>query len=129
MEVLPGGSTPPNPSELLGSAAMSTLITDLRRDYHYIIIDTPPTLPVTDASVVASSADAAILVLRSGDTEEIAAQRALDQLHRVHARIAGAVLIGVSSRHDRYYTYYSYRQEPARRRGLGKIRSLISNSL
>ena len=129
MDVLPGGSTPPNPSELLGSAAMSTLITDLRRDYHYIIIDTPPTLPVTDASVVASNADAAILVFRSGDTEEIAAQRALEQLNRVHVRIAGAVLNGVSARQDRYYTYYAYRQEPVRRRGLQRIRSLISNSL
>ncbi len=129
LDVLPSGSIPPNPSELLGSGAMHSLIGDLRRDYHYIIMDTPPTLPVTDASVVASSADAAILVLKSGDTEETAAQRALEQLRRVHARIAGAVLNGVSSRHDRYYTYYSYRQEPRRRRGLGKIRAMISNSL
>ena len=129
LDVLPGGPVPPNPSELLGSAAMHALINDLRREYHYIIIDTPPTLPVTDASVVASNADAVILVLRSGDTEETAAQRALDQLHRVHARIAGAVLNGVSPRHDRYYTYYSYRQEPEGRRGLGKIRAMLSNSL
>ncbi len=129
LDVLPSGAIPPNPSELLGSAAMHALINSLRRDYHYIIIDTPPTLPVTDASVVASSADAAILVLRSGDTEETAAQRALDQLQRVHARIAGAVLNGVSSRHDHYYTYYSYRRDPTRRRGLRSIRSLISNSL
>jgi Mrp family chromosome partitioning ATPase len=108
---------------------MNALISDLRREYQYIIMDTPPALPVTDASVVASNADATILVLRSGDTEEVAAQRALEQLHRVHARIAGAVLNGVSPRHDRHYTYYSYRQEPPARRGLGKIRSLITNSL
>jgi tyrosine-protein kinase Etk/Wzc len=129
LDVLPSGSIPPNPSELLGSSAMHALIGDLRRHYHYIIIDTPPTLPVTDASVVASSADAAILVLKSGDTEETAAQRALEQLRRVHARIAGAVLNGVSARHDRYYTYYSYRHEAGRRRGLSKIRAMITNSL
>lgn len=129
LDVLPSGSIPPNPSELLGSAAMHSLIGDLRRDYHYIIIDTPPTLPVTDASVVASSADAAILVIKSGDTEESAAQRALEQLRRVHARIAGAVLNGVSARHDRYYTYYSYRQDAGRRRGLGRIRAMITNTL
>ncbi|MBI4342789.1 MAG: polysaccharide biosynthesis tyrosine autokinase, partial [Candidatus Omnitrophica bacterium] len=129
LDVLPSGSIPPNPSELLGSGAMHSLIGDLRRDYHYIIIDTPPALPVTDASVVASSADAAILVIKSGDTEETAAQRALDQLRRVHARIAGAVLNGVSARHDRYYTYYSYRQDAGQRRGLSKIRAMISNSL
>lgn len=129
LDVLPSGSIPPNPSELLGSGAMHTLISGLRRDYHYIIIDTPPTLPVTDASVVASGADAAILVLKSGDTEEIAAQRAVEQLRRVHARIAGAVLNGVSPRHDRYYSYYSHRQDAGRRRGLRAIKSLISNSL
>jgi len=129
LDVLPSGAIPPNPSELLGSAAMHQLISSLRHDYHYIVIDTPPTLPVTDASVVASSADAAILVLKSGDTEETAAQRALEQLRRVHARIAGAVLNGVSRRQDRYYTYYSYRREPERRRGLAKIRSIITNSL
>jgi tyrosine-protein kinase Etk/Wzc len=128
LDVLPSGAIPPNPSELLGSAAMQALIGALRRDYHYIIMDTPPTLPVTDASVVASSADAAILVLRSGDTEETAAQRAMDQLQRVHARIAGVVLNGVSSRNDRYYTYYSYRRDETRRRGFKAIRSLISNS-
>jgi tyrosine-protein kinase Etk/Wzc len=130
LDVLPSGSIPPNPSELLGSATMQTLIGTLRRDYHYIIIDTPPTLPVTDASVVASSADAAILVVRSGDTEEVAAQRAADQLRRVHARIAGAVLNGVSTRHDQYYaTYYSYRRDAGTRRGLRSVGALISKKL
>jgi Mrp family chromosome partitioning ATPase len=108
---------------------MHTLIGTLRRDYHYIVIDTPPTLPVTDACVVASTADAAILVLRSGETEETAAQRAVEQLRRVNARIAGAVLNGVSSRRDHYYSYYSSRYDPSRRRGLRGIKSLITNSL
>lgn len=129
LDVLPSGAIPPNPSELLGSAAMQTLVGGLRHDYHYIIIDTPPTLPVTDASVVASSADAAILVVRSGDTEEVAAQRALEQLRRVHARVAGAVLNGVSARHDHYYaSYYSYRRQ-GRRRGGRSLGSLISKKL
>lgn len=130
LDVLPSGAVPPNPSELLGSAAMQTLVGGLRHDYHYIIIDTPPTLPVTDASVVASSADAAILVFRSGDTEEVAAQRALEQLRRVHARIAGAVLNGVSGRHDHLYaSYYSYRRDQGPRRGLRSVGSLISKKL
>jgi tyrosine-protein kinase Etk/Wzc len=129
LDILPGGAIPPNPSELLGSTSMHTLIGTLRRDYHYIVIDTPPTLPVTDACVVASTADAAILVLRSGETEETAAQRAVEQLRRVNARIAGAVLNGVSSRRDHYYSYYSSRYDPSRRRGLRGIKSLITNSL
>jgi capsular exopolysaccharide synthesis family protein len=122
LDVLPAGAAPPNPSELLGSNAMHTLIADLRRQYDYIVIDTPPTLPVTDAAVVATTADAVILVLKSGDTEEIAAQRAVDILTRVNARVAGAVLNGIDSRRDHYYTYYSYRERDART----PVKSLIS---
>lgn len=119
LDVLPAGPTPPNPSELLGSDAMHRLLGELRRDYDYIVIDTPPALPVTDATVVATIADATIMVIRSGETEEAAAQRAVDQLRRVRARIAGAVLNGVSARHDHYYPYYSYRREHRGRRGRG----------
>ena len=125
LDLLPSGSTPPNPSELLGSSAMDALIKELRHDYEYVIVDTPPTLPVTDAAVVASNADATILVVRSGDTEETAAQRALDQLRRVRARIAGAVLNAVSPKKDPQYSYYSYsyrRSPPSRSR----IRSAVS---
>jgi capsular exopolysaccharide synthesis family protein len=114
LDVLPAGASPPNPSELLGSGAMHALIGDLRRTYDYIVIDTPPTLPVTDAAVVATTADATILVVKSGDTEETAAQRAVDMLNRVNARIAGAVLNGIDQRRDHYYTYYSYRERDSR---------------
>ncbi|OGU02612.1 MAG: hypothetical protein A2W29_10630 [Gemmatimonadetes bacterium RBG_16_66_8] len=116
LDVLPSGPAPPNPSELLGSHAMHALIGELRRSYDYIVMDTPPTLPVTDAAVVASAADGAILVLKSGDTEEVPAQRALEQLRRVHARVAGAVLNGVNQQKDQYYTYYASREAPRRSR-------------
>lgn len=109
LDLLTSGSTPPNPSELLGSSAMDALIAELRHDYEYVIMDTPPALPVTDAAVVATNADATILVVKSGDTEETAAQRAMDQLRRVGARIAGAVLNSVSHRRDPQYSYYGYR--------------------
>ena len=117
LDLLSCGSTPPNPAVLLGSSAMDTLIAELRGDYDHIIIDTPPLLPVTDAAVVATNADAVILVLRSGDTDRDAAQRAVDQLGRVRARIAGAVLNAVSHSKDLRYTYYSYRRDaPSRSR-------------
>jgi capsular exopolysaccharide synthesis family protein len=113
LDMLPSGSVPPNPSELLGSDAMHSLIGQLRHDYDYLIMDTPPTLPVTDASIIATTADAAILVVRSGDTEESAAQRALEQLRHVRARIAGAVLNAVTHKRDREYTYYYSYGRPA----------------
>ncbi len=116
LDLLPSGPTPPNPSELLGSDSMHALINELRREYDYIIFDTPPVLPVTDAAVISSNSDATIMVIRAGSTEEQAAQRALAQLKRVHARLAGAVLNDVSQKHDRYYySYDSYRSEPPSR--------------
>ncbi|MBI4421826.1 MAG: polysaccharide biosynthesis tyrosine autokinase [Gemmatimonadetes bacterium] len=122
LDVLPAGAGPPNPSELLGSNVMHQVIGELRRQYDYIVIDTPPALPVTDAAVVATTADATILVLKSGDTEEVAAQRAVDLLTRVNARLAGAVLNGVDQRRDQYYAYYSNRARATRT----PVKSLLS---
>ena len=126
LDLLPAGSTPPNPSELLGSERMGSLISELRQQYDYIIIDTPPVLPVTDAVVVASGADATILVVRSGDTEERTAQRALEQLERVGARIAGAVLNGITSKRESYYSYYNYRSSRGSRSPNRSLRSRIA---
>jgi Mrp family chromosome partitioning ATPase len=72
------------------------------------VLDTPPFLPVTDAAVAAAEADGVILVVRSGETEEPAAVKAVDQLRRIRIRIAGAVLNGVTARRDRHYSYYGY---------------------
>ncbi len=107
LDLLPAGPTPPNPAELLGSEAMRKLVGELRRDYRYLILDTPPSLPVTDAAVASAVADATILVMRSGETEETAARRATDQLRRLRVRVAGAVLNAVSRRYDSHYSYYA----------------------
>jgi tyrosine-protein kinase Etk/Wzc len=129
LDVLPSGARPPNPSELLGSDAMRRLLTDARRDYDYVVLDTPPALPVTDASIVGASVDATVLVMRSGETEETAAQRTVSQLERVHARLAGVVLNGVSRRHDRYYSYYSDASSRRERSPGRSIKARISKLL
>jgi capsular exopolysaccharide synthesis family protein len=121
LDVLPSGALPPNPSELLGSEAMRRLLEELRSHWDNVIFDTPPVLAVTDAAVLGSGSDAVILVLRAGQTEEAAAQRALEQLSRVQARVAGAVLNGVQQTRDRYYHYY-YRQDP---RSVGGLLSTL----
>ncbi len=82
LDILPAGSLPPNPSELLGSEAMSRLLEQLRGQYDTIVFDSPPTLAVTDATVLGAIADAVILVVRAGETDEVAAQRAVQQLRR-----------------------------------------------
>jgi tyrosine-protein kinase Etk/Wzc len=127
LDVLPAGAIPPNPSELLGSAAMHRLLEELRAEYDTVIFDSPPTLAVTDATVLGASSDAVILVLRAGETEEAAAQRAIEQLRRVQARVAGAVLNGVERNGDRYY-YYDYRGGRQSPRGpIANLRYRIAN--
>jgi capsular exopolysaccharide synthesis family protein len=106
LDILPGGALPPNPSELLGSEAMHRLLDELRGQYDTVVFDTPPALAVTDATVLGTTADAVILVIRVGETDEAAAQRAFEAFRRVQARVAGAVLNGVEKTRDRYYYYY-----------------------
>jgi Mrp family chromosome partitioning ATPase len=105
---------------------MKQFIAGVRREYDYIVIDTPPTLPVTDSTVIGAVADAMIVVIKSGETEEQAAQRTLTQLRRVHTRIAGVVLNGVSPRHEQYYSYYSYGGSSGSRRERSDGRTIRS---
>lgn len=91
VDVLPSGSIPPNPSELLGSEAMAELIADLRTRYEYIIIDAPPLLPVTDGSVVSTHADGVVLVTRYGKTTSHQVSRAVDSLRAVNTRVLGVI--------------------------------------
>jgi len=78
---------------------------------------------VTDATVLGAASDAVILVVRAGETEEVAAQRAIAQLRRVQARIAGTVLNGLRKDRDRYYNYYAY-YRGSRRTGSGVLAGL-----
>jgi tyrosine-protein kinase Etk/Wzc len=126
LDVLPGGALPPNPSELLGSEAMRRLLEQLRAQYDSVIFDTPPSLAVTDATVLGASTDAVILVLWAAQTEEAAAQRAVEMLRRVQARVAGSVLNGVGKQRDRYYQYYYGRKELSRGNPLATLRRRVA---
>ena len=128
LDLLPSGPQPPNPSELLGSEAMHRLLTQLRGQYDMIVFDSPPILAVTDATVLGAAIDGVIMVLRAGETEEAAAQRALQQLRHVQTRVAGAVLNGIERRRDRYYNhYYGYRGEGGREGTLSKLRRRLAS--
>ena len=106
--IMPAGTPPPNPAELLASANMRELITELRGMYDHIVIDTPPTLSVTDAVVLSPTADATILVIRSGQTTKQALRRARDILMQVNAHVAGVLLNAVDLTSPDYYYYYEY---------------------
>jgi len=106
--IMPAGTPPPNPAELLASSNMRDLIVELREMYDHIVIDTPPTLSVTDAVVLSPRADATILVIRSGQTTKQALRRARDILMQVNAHIAGVLLNAVDLTSPDYYYYYEY---------------------
>ncbi len=106
--VLPAGMPPPNPAELLASGIMRDLIDALSHEYDHIVIDTPPTLSVTDAVVLSTRADAVVLVIRSGKTTKQALRRARELLLRVNARLTGVLLNAVDLNSPDYYYYYEY---------------------
>lgn len=89
--ILAAGSAPPNPSEVLGSARMRSLLKDLA-DHALVIVDAPPLLPVTDGAVLTHQADGAIIVATIGKTTYELLDRALDALQKSSGRALGLVL-------------------------------------
>jgi capsular exopolysaccharide synthesis family protein len=106
--VLPSGPFPPNPSELLGSPAMRGIIEEAKRTFDIIVIDSPPVLAVTDASVLSSMVDGTMVVVRVGRTARDAVRRAVAQLRVVNGRVLGAVLNDVDFGSGVYYGGYGY---------------------
>ncbi len=108
--LLPSGKRPPNPSELLGSDRMQQLMEKLKSEFEIILFDSPPIIPVTDASVLAASemTDIVLLVVRSGETKREVAQKAQELLDRVDANVFGVVLntIDYAKQYGSYYYYY-----------------------
>ena len=111
LSILCGSATPPLPSELLGSKPMADLLTRWRTEYDFILLDSPPVLPVTDARILSRMCDATLLIARYGFTSRQAVQRShqLIQQHLPSTAVFGAVLNGVSGRSADYYEYYGYR--------------------
>ena len=106
--ILPAGTPPPNPAELLASSNMRDILLDLRDKYDHIVIDTPPTLSVTDAVVLSPRVDAIVLVIRSGQTTKQALRRSRDILMQVNAHVTGVLLNAVDLSSPDYYYYYEY---------------------
>jgi succinoglycan biosynthesis transport protein ExoP len=114
LSVLPAGTPPPNPAELLASTNMRDVLEQLRGQYDHIVVDTPPTLSVTDAVVLSPRADAIVLVIRSGQTTKQALRRSRDILTQVNAKVSGVLLNAVDLSSPDYYYYYEYQGKYAR---------------
>ena len=113
LDVLSCGPLPPNPAELLSSAAFDRLLSALRKRYDRIIVDSPPVAPVTDAAVLSTRVDAVVFVVRAFRTSRDLAQRALRSLRGGGGNLIGVVLNDVDlNRHEYgYQQYYYYRKE------------------
>jgi Mrp family chromosome partitioning ATPase len=93
---------------------MRDMLDQLRGQYDHIVVDTPPTLSVTDAVVLSPRADAIVLVIRSGQTTKQALRRSRDILMQVNAKVSGVLLNAVDLSSPDYYYYYEYQGKYAR---------------
>lgn len=109
LTILTSGGIPPNPSELLGTEKMETIIHAMLDKFDTVVIDSPPVLAVTDASVLVQKVDGVILVVKPGQTKLAAIRQSYEQLRRAGAKVLGVVLNGIELKRSRYYYYYQYR--------------------
>lgn len=108
LTILPCGTIPPNPSELLSSMAMKNFLADMSQVFDMVFIDAPPVGAVTDAAILAAVVDGTVLVASSGIVASYALERAKELLDKVNANILGVVLNRMKKSHDQNYGYYYY---------------------
>ena len=128
LAVLASGRIPTNPSEALGSIGMEQVLERLAEEFEYVVVDTPPVLPVTDASVVAPKVDGVVFVTRTTKTTRDRVRRALAALDRVNATVIGVVpnQTGRGSDRDYRYSYPPVRGRKARRAAAASDQQLIA---
>jgi len=106
--VIPCGVTPPNPSELILSETFRQMLGALREYFDFIILDSPPLGNVSDARILAVSADSTILVVKAFSTSRYYAREVVAHLTNAQARVGGVVLNDVDVRRRSYYSGSSY---------------------
>ncbi|MDZ7317126.1 MAG: polysaccharide biosynthesis tyrosine autokinase [candidate division KSB1 bacterium] len=107
--VIPAGTVPPNPAEMLGSLKMEHLIQEVGKRFKLVIFDTPPLMAVSDPKILAPKMQGVLLVVRAGKTNFHLVRDAKDRLEKVDARVVGAVLNAVQAKRGlNSYRYYQY---------------------
>jgi polysaccharide biosynthesis transport protein len=113
LRVLPAGTMPPNPHELLASPAMRAFEAEARDVADLVIYDVPAVLAVPDALELGHQVDHALMVARTSKTGRRGLAAAIERLEQVGTSIAGTVLNGIDSRTEGYYYHYYYAEVPA----------------
>ena len=105
LKVLSTGPKPPNPAELLISGRLASLVSQARQLFDYVLIDSPPTELVSDPMIIATQADAVMLVLNSEETSKVSMHRAVHDLEAVGANVVGTVINKAPKTVIRRYEY------------------------
>lgn len=105
LSFIASGAVPPNPVELLGSSKMKELINLVKTEYDFVLIDTPPVIPVTDPVIVGTQVEGVMMVIQAGRTQRGIVKRSLEMLEQAHTHVIGQVLTGV----EYFVPQYIYR--------------------
>ncbi len=110
LSIITAGDIPPNPSELLASQKMGLILGRIKEVSDMVLLDSPPIMAVTDASVLVPIVDGVLIVVQPGVTRSTALRQTVEQLRRLNANILGIVFNNLDLRRSRYaYRYYYYR--------------------
>lgn len=124
LDFVPGGTRPPNPSEILMSERFDDLLKQLSKSYDYVLIDTPPVLPVTDAAIVGRLAGTTLLVLKAAEHPMRAIEETVKRLRQAGVPVRGTIFNQVGARVGSYgygsygynygYSSYGYKSRPGK---------------
>ena len=110
LDVLPAGQNPPNPSELLGSDAMKAFLSQAEKDYDWVLLDSAPLLPVTDAAILSKLTGGVVVVVAVGKTTKPQLSAALGHVEAIGGKILGFVMNKIPTKGVDAYRYrYSYK--------------------
>lgn len=111
LKVMTAGPIPPNPAELLGSRRFAQLLSRVREEFDYVLVDAPPVELVSDPVILSTQADGVLLVVNAQNTRKGAVRRSLRSLEAVEANVLGTVLNNVSTSRGGYYGNPGYTYE------------------
>ncbi len=111
LTIITSGAMPRNPAELLSSKKFEKVLEALKRNFDYIILDGPPTLPVSDSSIIGNKMDAVIMAVKAEDTKVNTTKEAIKRLRSHNAPVAGAVLTVAEPSKMSYYGDHYYASE------------------
>jgi polysaccharide biosynthesis transport protein len=119
LSLIPAGTAVPNPGELLSLHRFDQFIALIRDEYDFVLLDSPPLLPVSDPMAIAARSDAVILQVRIRRNGRPAAIKAREMLDEIGAEVLGVVVSGADETQSYSYDYYGYRAYGYRSRGGG----------